>query len=337
MNVKKTAPVFVLIILFSVSLILALDPFSKPSLSNFYVGVEFAYSHNLNDSHVIFSDLKSLVDKVKNYTNLFVIGIPEISLNETLLTESCDYISKNDLYIIALFTDTSKYSYNLTVWTANAQQKYGDKFLGVYRIDEPGGKELDNATFNNKPDRFLSPDNYETNLRNYTQAAQDYVNILGIHLEILEQILYPKIFASDYGLYWFDYLGGYEAVFGQFVGNQSRQITISLCRGAAQVQNKDWGVIVTWMYNKEPYVEASYQLYDDLTLAYKAGARYAVIFDYPNSTQYGILTEEHFEALKDFWNYAKNNPQNHGVDKGKVAYVLPQYYGFGFRKPTDTI
>jgi hypothetical protein len=337
LNIKKTVLVLILILLFALSLLLTLDPFSKPSFPNFYVGVELAYSHNLNDSQVILSDLKSLVDKVKDYTNLFVIGIPEISLNETLLTESCDYISNNDLHLIVLFTSTSKYKYNLTEWTTNAQQKYSNKFIGVYRIDEPGGKELDNATFNNKSDRFLNPDNYTPEVRNYTDAAQDFVDTLGVHLDILGQILYPKIFTSDYGLYWFDYLGGYEAVFGQFVDNQSRQIAISLCRGAAQVQNKDWGVTVTWMYTREPYIESGQKLYDDLTLAYQAGAKYAVVFDYPNSTQYGILTDEHFEALKNFWNYVKNNPQDHGVGKGKVAYVLPQYYGFGFRKPTDTI
>jgi hypothetical protein len=327
LNIRKAAPAVILILLFTVSLFLTFDPFRKTFASNFYVGVEFAYSHNLNDSQVNLIDLKSLVDKVDDYTNLFVIGIPEISLNETALTESCDYISKADLHFIVLFTATSKYTYNLTAWTTNAQQKYGDKFIGVYRIDEPGGKELDNATFNNKPDRFLNPSNFEPNVRNYTGAA----------LDILGQILYPKIFTSDYGLYWFDYLGGYEAVLGQYVGNQSRQITTSLCRGAAQAQNKDWGVIVTWMYDREPYIESGQQLYSDLTLAYKAGAKYAVVFDYPNSTQYGILTDEHFEALKNFWSYVKNNPQDHGASQGKVAYVLPQGYGFGFRNPNDTI
>jgi hypothetical protein len=337
LNIRKAAPAVILIFLFAISLILAFDSSNKTSTSNFYFGVEFAYSHNLNDSQVILSDLKSLVNEVGTYTNLFVIGIPEISLNETLLNESCDYLSLNDLHFIVLFTDTSKYRYNLSLWTTNAQQKYGDKFFGVYRIDEPGGKELDNATFQNKPDRFLNQKDFEPNVRNYSGAAQEYVDILGLHLDILGKILYPKIFTSDYGLYWFDYLGGYEAVFGQFVGNLSRQLTISLCRGAAQAQNKDWGVIITYKYSGKPYIESGQELYSDLTLAYQAGAKYAVVFDYQNLTQFGVFKDEHFEALKDFQNYVKENPQDHGIRKGEVAYVLPQYYGFGFRNPSDSI
>jgi hypothetical protein len=49
------------------------------------------------------------------------------------------------------------------------------------------------------------------------------------------------------------------------------------------------------------------------------------------------LTEDHFNALKDFWNYVHSNPQEHGVIQGELAYVLPQDYGFGFRNPRDTI
>jgi hypothetical protein len=339
LNIRKAALAIIFILLFSVSLFLTYNPFIKQgSSSEFYVGVEFAYSDDLKDSQVNLNSLKSLVDKVQSYTNLFIIGIPEISLNETTLNESCDYMSsKGDLHFIILFTATNKYTYNLTEWTTNAEQKYGNKFLGVYRIDEPGGKELDNATFNNRSERFLVQSDFDLDIKNYSGASQVYVDILGRHLDILGKVLYPKIFTSDYGLYWFDYKGGYKTVFAQFIWNQSRQIAISLCRGAAEVQNKDWGVMITWMYDKEPYIESGQQLYSDLTLAYKAGAKYAVVFDYPNSTQYGVLTDDHFQALKNFWNYVKNNPQDHVANQRKVAYVLPQDYGFGFRTPNDTI
>ena len=337
MNAKRAVPAIVLIALFATSVFFELDPINNSTSSKFYVGVEFAYSNNLNDTQGILNSLKALVDKVENYTNLFVIGLPEVSLNQSLLNESCSYIINAGLHLIVLFTDTTKYDFNLSAWTTNVHQSYGNRFLGVYRIDEPGGKELDNATFQGSPDRFLNQKNFNPNIKNYTGAAQEYVGFLGTHLDILGNILYPKIFTSDYGLYWFDYKAGYEAVFGEFVWNQSRQMAISLCRGAAVAQDKDWGVIVTWKYDKAPYIESGSQLYSDLTLAYDAGAKYAVVFDYPNSTQYGILTEEHFDALKNFWNYVNNNPQANGANHGKVAYVLPEGYGFGFRISNDTI
>ncbi len=62
------------------------------------MGVEIAYE-NANAS-----DVKVMVDKVKDYTNLIVIGSPEISLNQTALNETCDYISNAGLNFIVLFT-----------------------------------------------------------------------------------------------------------------------------------------------------------------------------------------------------------------------------------------
>ena len=74
-----------------------------------------------------------------------------------------------------------------------------------------------------------------------------------------------------------------------------------------------------------------------MILAFDAGAKYIVVFDYPKIGPYGILTEEHFEALKRFWNYAHSNSQEFGVYQAKVAYVLPKDYGFGFRRSDDVI
>jgi hypothetical protein len=147
----------------------------------------------------------------------------------------------------------------------------------------------------------------------------------------------PKMFTADYGLYWFDYKGGYDTVFAEFGWNHSRPLNVALCRGAAKAQNKNWGAIVTWTYNNTPYIEHGDALYNDMILAYQNGAKYGVVFDYPRIERYGILTEEHFNALKKFWNYIPSSPQNYGVDQGKVAYVLPSDYGFGFRNVNDTI
>ena len=95
--------------------------------------------------------------------------------------------------------------------------------------------------------------------------------------------------------------------------------------------------MVTWKYNSVPYIESGDELYNDLILAYNAGAKYVVVFNYPKIARYGILTEEHFDAMKKFWNYVRSNPESHGNVEGKVAYVLPRDYGFGFRNPNDTI
>ena len=58
---------------------------------------------------------------------------------------------------------------------------------------------------------------------------------------------------------------------------------------------------------------------------------------YPVIGPYGTLTEDHFNTLKDFWNYVNSNPQEHGVIQAEAAYVLPADYGFGFRSPDDKI
>jgi hypothetical protein len=288
--------------------------------SEFFVGMAFAYSSDVGD-------LKALVDKVKSYTNLFVMCSIEISFNQTALNEACDYVVDSGLHLIVFFTDSENemYSYTIFGWMVEAKQKYGDKFLGVYRYDEPGGNQLDHG-----PSMLIA------NETNYTTMAANYTNALGLLVNYYMNFS-EQVFTSDYGLYWFDYKAGYTAVFVEFGWNHSRQLHMGLCRGAAEAYNKDWGAIITWEYTDEPYIESKKELYDDMILAYKTGAKYVVVFDYPKIGQYGILTEEHFDAMKDFWNYANSNPQEHGVIQSEAAYVLPQDYGFGFRNPTDNI
>jgi hypothetical protein len=291
----------------------------RRSTPEFFVGVEFAYDNA--------SDLKEVVDKVKDYTNLFVVGALEISLNQTMLNETCDYVYDAGLSFIVFFIGPTNYDYDPYVWIIEARQKYGDRFLGVYRNDEPGGNQLDNGR-----SKFV----FEA--KNYTDAAETHVKYLHEHL-VQEDWLYSgaRVFTADYGLYWFDYKAGYDTVLAEFGWNFSRQLHVALCRGAARVQNKDWGAIVTWTYNGTPYIESADELYNDLTLAYHAGAKYAVVFNYPKIGRYGILTEEHFDALKKFWNFIHSSPHEYGVDQGEVAYVLPNDYGFGFRSAGDTI
>jgi hypothetical protein len=291
----------------------------------FYVGVEYAYGNN-QTAQVQVTQVQALVDKVKAYTNLFVMDSVGLTSNSTALSEACDYIFNAKLNFIVLFTGLDRYSYNITQWIVDGKSRYGDAFLGIDRYDEPGGNQLDNGPFQLINDTT-----------NYTQTAKNYVATLSAFPNYYRQFA-TRVFTADYGLFWFDYDSHYDAIFAEFVGNQSRQRIIALNRGAAQAFNKDWGVIVTWKYQDQPpFLESGKELYADLSLAYSAGAKYAVVFSYPNITAYGTLTDEHFAALQKFWTTLHNDPGSFDSNKAEVAYVVPADYGFGFRNPNDTI
>src|SRR3990172_2456137 len=122
-----------------------------------------------------------------------------------------------------------------------------------------------------------------------------------------------------------------------FVSNYSRQLNAALCRGAATVQNKDWGAIILWTYTTPPYIESGSELYKDLVLAYDNGAKYILIFDSNEDHTEGILKEEHLQALQRFWQYTRTNPRRNNAISDRVAYVLPNGFGYGFRGPNDKI
>ena len=148
-------------------------------------------------------------------------------------------------------------------------------------------------------------------------------------------------FTSDYALYWFDYLGGYDVLLAQFGWNHTLEQDIALIRGAANLQNKSWGTIITWKYDHPPYLDTAENIYNQMRTSYEAGAEYIVIFNYrkyPEGNQYGTMTNEHFDALERFWKDAVKNPQViHGSTKAEAALVLPRNYGWGMRYPDDRI
>lgn len=80
-------------------------------------------------------------------------------------------------------------------------------------------------------------------------------------------------------------------------------------------------------------------MYNDMILAYENGANYILVFNYKclSNYAYGILEEEHLEALSKFWDYLGDNPKKNDSLNDRVAYVLPKDYGFGFRGPNDKI
>jgi hypothetical protein len=148
-------------------------------------------------------------------------------------------------------------------------------------------------------------------------------------------------FTSDYALYWFDYLAGYDTVFVELGWNHSTTQQIALGRGAANIQGKDWGAIITWTYQHPPYLASGPQILQDMFFAYQSGAKYVIVFNYPRypeTNPYGILAEEHFTAMETFWNHIHASPRSASEKTvGQVAFVLPKDYGWGMRNPDDKV
>jgi hypothetical protein len=99
----------------------------------FYVGVTFC-----GDTA---AEAKVLIDKVKNYTNLFVLQSGLLQANESAVVEIGDYAVSNGLHFAAYFDTLSPPQQ--ASWIGIAEQRWGYMFAGVYYGDEPGGKMLD--------------------------------------------------------------------------------------------------------------------------------------------------------------------------------------------------
>ncbi len=310
--------------------------------AGFHVGVSFCGNTT--------AEAKLLIDRVKTYTNLFVVQSGPVSVNETAMNEIVNYAVDSKLDVIVFFG----YFYpNITwqiPWLDYAKQQWGNKFLGIYLNDEPAGQTIDanwnsyfiqqkirnsSAYYTHVPEidlqlnGTLPPDNNEATLH-FLDAVET-----SLGLNQLESREIPS-FTSDYVLYWFDFKGGYDTLFAEFGSNASIVQNIALNRGAARLQNKTWGTIITWTYNQPPYIVDGTEMYNQLITAYKSGSKYAVIFDYPQieGNPYGILTDQHFIALETFWNKIQTLPVN---DPPKAVLVLPHDYGWGMRMPQEPV
>jgi hypothetical protein len=147
-------------------------------------------------------------------------------------------------------------------------------------------------------------------------------------------------FTSDYALYWFDYKAGYDVVLAQFGWNHTLAQDIALTRGAATLQNKTWGAIITWKYNNPPYLDSGEAIYDQMRTAYEAGAEYVVVFNYAKDMEgpYGTLQDAHFDALERFWNeVVQSSAVKQGSIEAEAVLVLPENYGWGMRDLGDKI
>jgi hypothetical protein len=104
-----------------------------------------------------------LIDKVKDYTNVFFINSWNITANQTALNLVCNYAAQANLKFIVYFDFISRIAFPWhQQWLDTAKQRWGDKFLGVYLRDEPGGKQIENNEF-------------FTNASDYSDAANKFI------------------------------------------------------------------------------------------------------------------------------------------------------------------
>ena len=101
-NLNRNSYLFCSIMLVIVVLPLFLVVFSvnlneQNSRPEFFVGVEYAIKGGSVE------DCKALVDRVKNFTNFFVVDTFEMTRDINNLTEVCDYVYDSGLYFMVFF------------------------------------------------------------------------------------------------------------------------------------------------------------------------------------------------------------------------------------------
>lgn len=138
--VTITLAVTISVVLVLASMVLLLPYFDVNSDSQqvnksvFHVGVSFCGNTT--------AQAKLLIDRVKGYTNLFVVQSGPVSVNETAMNEIVNYAVISGLDVIVYFGYfNTNYSWQVP-WLDYAKQQWGIHFLGVYLNDEPGGQTL---------------------------------------------------------------------------------------------------------------------------------------------------------------------------------------------------
>ena len=321
MKFKYIAAIVVCLLLFPL-LFYSLTIGEENEFNEFYFGVDVAYAD--------LDKIETLVNQIANYTNFFVIGSTGVSHNQTALNQTITNLVNHNLsYAVFTGSATRLPLINQTVTQNN------DSLMGIYFDDEIGGRQLDQ----HEHQSVLKANNYSDAANQFTSTVSYWLNGL-FHLNRSQNYLIPsdfRLFTSDYALYWFEYKAGYDVVLAQIGWNYSRQLNVAMDRGAATIQNKDWGVIVAWTYTEPPYLGTGEELFDDLVLAYENGAKYILVFDSNEEYTDTILTHEHLDAMERFWQYTKDNPRPSNLLDGRVAFVLPKDWAYGFRGPDDKI
>lgn len=333
--------------------------------SNPYVGIAFCGNTTI--------EAKAQIDRAKTYTNLFILdtGRSPLSRNETAVMEICDYAVANGLSIIVNLGINSMYDDDVTTWfwgqptsevKQNWTQRWGDKFLGVYYNDEIGGIQLD-GTWDARNEWFgghlsgidhsaaealykiylKTQGHLENNTKpqDYDLEADFFINEVVAKDPGIQNLTSAgiPIFTSDYGLYWWDYLGGYDVIFAELGWNASIAQQIAQVKGAARLQNKEWGAMITWKYYNVPFLDTGEKIYSQMLTAYQTGAKYIVIFNYAkddDGNTAAAMTDEHYLALERFWKDT-HSKEYADLSTPNAALVLPHNYGWGMRDHNDSI
>ncbi len=279
--------------------------------TNGYPVISFEIDANCSASCYVFPEELIKLFCVENGTNV------EYYKNGTVVAKVQNEFNITDSGIFIGTDDDSKIDYTIEIST---EFTVIENYNATYTYEE---------LWNMRP------------FQTYADVAESFVDTLrtNVYMNGLKDEDAP-IFTSDYALYWFDYESGYDVLLAQLGWNHTLAQDIALVRGAATLQNKDWGTIITWKYNNPPYMDSGEAIYDQLCMSYEAGAKYAVIFNYAEdmSGPYGTLQEEHFYALERFWNQVVKSPsKENGSSKAEAALVLPENYGWGMRTPDDTL
>ena len=218
----KLLPFLLIILLVSpllVSCSLTAEAQAAQTSPGLYLGVDAAF--------VDVAQTEQLIDNVSAYTNFFIIGCEQQTgmnhgfgvYNETRLSLISQYVYAKGLNFIVYSDDPTYPSKN---WIGNATDNFGGRFMGIYYFDEPGGKQLDQVKY--------PP---VTSADNFTDAADRYVNMLHLFLRdapfaisrSFETPAQAHLFTSDYGLYWYDYQGGYDTVFSELGSTAATKTT----------------------------------------------------------------------------------------------------------------
>jgi hypothetical protein len=128
---------FALIVIIILSTLLFVQSDSKSSVTtSAFIGVSYGGNS--------VSEGKQLIDKVKGYTNLFVLQSGSLQRDFNSVNELGDYAVSSGMYFLPYFGAYIESTFS--VWLDSAKQRWGDHLLGIYYSDELGGKMLDDYT-----------------------------------------------------------------------------------------------------------------------------------------------------------------------------------------------